>query len=67
MIRVEDPDLYRYDLLRPQTRSGAMVNVAAKAKRLLTAGVTASPEFMLRNSCATHSPAGRSAKTASGR
>lgn len=49
MIRVEDPDLYRAMTFFDRKPFGAMVNVAAKAKRLLTAGVTASPEFMLRN------------------
>ncbi|MEH8245231.1 LPD38 domain-containing protein [Aeromonas veronii] len=49
MIRVEDPDLYRAMTFFDREPFGAMVNVAAKAKRLLTAGVTASPEFMLRN------------------
>ena len=49
MIRVEDPDLYRAMTFFDRKPFGPMVNVAAKAKRLLTAGVTASPEFMLRN------------------
>ncbi|MDH1635752.1 LPD38 domain-containing protein [Aeromonas caviae] len=49
MIRVEEPDLYRAMTFFDRKPFGAMVNVAAKAKRLLTAGVTASPEFMLRN------------------
>ncbi len=49
MIRVEDPDLYRAMTFFDRKPFGAMVNVAGKAKRLLTAGVTASPEFMLRN------------------
>lgn len=49
MIRVEDPDLYRAMTFFDRKPFGIMVNVAAKAKRLLTAGVTASPEFMLRN------------------
>lgn len=49
MIRVEDPDLYRAMTFFDRQPFGAMVNVAASAKRLLTAGVTASPEFMLRN------------------
>ncbi|WP_242431381.1 LPD38 domain-containing protein [Aeromonas salmonicida] len=49
MIRVVDPDLYRAMTFFDRQPFGAMVNVAAKAKRLLTAGVTASPEFMLRN------------------
>ncbi|WP_050490061.1 LPD38 domain-containing protein [Aeromonas jandaei] len=49
MIRVEDPDLYRAMTFFDRQPFGTMVNVAAKAKRLLTAGVTASPEFMLRN------------------
>ncbi|WP_253264846.1 LPD38 domain-containing protein [Aeromonas media] len=49
MIRVEDPDLYRAMTFFDRKPVSAMVNVAAKAKRLLTAGVTASPEFMLRN------------------
>ncbi|MGE6293047.1 LPD38 domain-containing protein [Aeromonas media] len=49
MIRVEDPDLYRAMTFFDRKPFGSMVNVAAKAKRLLTAGVTASPEFMLRN------------------
>lgn len=49
MIRVEDPDLYRAMTFFDREPFGAMVNVAAKAKRILTAGITASPEFMLRN------------------
>ncbi|HHO0882150.1 TPA: LPD38 domain-containing protein [Aeromonas hydrophila] len=49
MIRVEDPDLYRAMTFFDRQPFGSMVNMAAKAKRLLTAGVTASPEFMLRN------------------
>ncbi|WP_419465243.1 LPD38 domain-containing protein [Aeromonas caviae] len=49
MIRVEDPDLYRAMTFFDRKPFGAMVNVAAKAKRILTAGITASPEFMLRN------------------
>ncbi|CAJ1921109.1 LPD38 domain-containing protein [Aeromonas jandaei] len=49
MIKVEDPDLYRAMTFFDRQPFGAMVNMAAKAKRLLTAGVTASPEFMLRN------------------
>ncbi|WP_421233859.1 LPD38 domain-containing protein [Aeromonas jandaei] len=49
MIRVEDPDLYRAMTFFDRQPFGTMVNMAAKAKRLLTAGVTASPEFMLRN------------------
>lgn len=49
MIRIEDPDLYRAMTFFDRKPFGAMVNVAAKAKRLLTAGITASPEFMLRN------------------
>lgn len=49
MIRIEDPDLYRAMTFFDRKPFGAMVTVAAKAKRLLTAGVTASPEFMLRN------------------
>ncbi|MCQ4052373.1 LPD38 domain-containing protein [Aeromonas sp. SG16] len=49
MIKVEDPDLYRAMTFFDRQPFGTMVNMAAKAKRLLTAGVTASPEFMLRN------------------
>ena len=49
MIRVNDPDLYRAMTFFDREPFGAMVNVAAKAKRILTAGITASPEFMLRN------------------
>lgn len=49
MIRVVDPDLYRAMTFFDRQPFGAVVNVASKAKRLLTAGVTASPEFMLRN------------------
>ncbi|WP_421221835.1 LPD38 domain-containing protein [Aeromonas enteropelogenes] len=49
MIRVNDPDLYRAMTFFDRQPFGTMVNMAAKAKRLLTAGVTASPEFMLRN------------------
>ncbi|WP_421257654.1 LPD38 domain-containing protein [Aeromonas sp. 600886] len=49
MIRVEDPDLYRAMTFFDRQPFGTMINLASKAKRLLTAGVTASPEFMLRN------------------
>lgn len=49
MIRVEDPDLYRAMTFFDRQPFGTMINIASKAKRLLTAGVTASPEFMLRN------------------
>lgn len=49
MIRVNDPALYRAMTFFDRQPFGPMVNVAAKAKRLLTASVTASPEFMLRN------------------
>ncbi|WP_236372151.1 LPD38 domain-containing protein [Aeromonas veronii] len=49
MIRIEDPDLYRAMTFFDRQPFGAMVNMASKAKRILTAGVTASPEFMLRN------------------
>ncbi|KAL8195919.1 UNVERIFIED_CONTAM: hypothetical protein K2H54_000008 [Gekko kuhli] len=49
MIRVEDPDLYRAMTFFDRQPFGSIVNMASKAKRLLTAGVTASPEFMLRN------------------
>ncbi|HHQ4476781.1 TPA: LPD38 domain-containing protein [Aeromonas veronii] len=49
MIRVEDPDLYRAMTFFDRQPFGTMINMASKAKRLLTAGVTASPEFMLRN------------------
>ena len=49
MIRIEDPDLYRAMTFFDRKPFGVMVNVAAKAKRILTAGITASPEFMLRN------------------
>ncbi|WP_421213449.1 LPD38 domain-containing protein [Aeromonas dhakensis] len=49
MVRVEDPDLYRAMTFFDRQPFGSMVNMASKAKRLLTAGVTASPEFMLRN------------------
>lgn len=49
MIRVEDPDLYRAMTFFDRQPFGSMVYMASKAKRLLTAGVTASPEFMLRN------------------
>ncbi|MFM1640871.1 LPD38 domain-containing protein [Aeromonas salmonicida] len=49
MIRVVDPDLYRAMTFFDRQPFGDMVNMASKAKRLLTAGVTASPEFMLRN------------------
>lgn len=49
MIRVEDPDLYRAMTFFDREPFGSMVNMASKAKRLLTAGVTSSPEFMLRN------------------
>ncbi|WP_257621847.1 LPD38 domain-containing protein [Aeromonas hydrophila] len=49
MIRIQDPDLYRAMTFFDRKPFGTMINVAAKAKRLLTAGVTASPEFMLRN------------------
>ncbi|MFB2830670.1 LPD38 domain-containing protein [Aeromonas jandaei] len=49
MIKVEDPDLYRAMTFFDRQPFGTMVNMAASAKRILTAGVTASPEFMLRN------------------
>ncbi|HHQ4795983.1 LPD38 domain-containing protein [Aeromonas veronii] len=49
MIRIEDPDLYRAMTFFDRQPFGTMINMASKAKRLLTAGVTASPEFMLRN------------------
>ena len=49
MIRIEDPDLYRAMTFFDRQPFGAMVNMASKAKRILTAGITASPEFMLRN------------------
>ncbi|WP_429056681.1 LPD38 domain-containing protein [Aeromonas jandaei] len=49
LIRVNDPALYRAMTFFDRKPFGPMVNVAAKAKRLLTASVTASPEFMLRN------------------
>lgn len=49
MIRVEDPDLYRAMTFFDRQPFGTMINMASKAKRILTAGVTASPEFMLRN------------------
>ncbi|WP_429069176.1 LPD38 domain-containing protein [Aeromonas veronii] len=49
MLRVEDPDLYRAMTFFDRQPFGTMINMASKAKRLLTAGVTASPEFMLRN------------------
>ncbi|MFQ1917856.1 LPD38 domain-containing protein [Aeromonas veronii] len=49
MILVEDPDLYRAMTFFDRQPFGTMINMASKAKRLLTAGVTASPEFMLRN------------------
>ncbi|MCO5341145.1 hypothetical protein NG896_01070 [Aeromonas veronii] len=49
MLRVEDPDLYRAMTFFDRQPFGTMVNMASKAKRILTAGITASPEFMLRN------------------
>ncbi|MFM4903783.1 LPD38 domain-containing protein [Aeromonas veronii] len=49
MIRIEDPDLYRAMTFFDRQPFGTMVNMASKAKRILTAGITASPEFMLRN------------------
>lgn len=49
MIRVEDPELYRAMTFFDRQPHGKLVRMAASAKRLLTAGVTASPEFMLRN------------------
>ncbi|WP_303847634.1 LPD38 domain-containing protein, partial [Aeromonas sobria] len=49
MLRVEDPDLYRAMTFFDRKPFGSMVNMASKAKRILTAGITASPEFMLRN------------------
>ncbi|MFM5499492.1 LPD38 domain-containing protein [Aeromonas veronii] len=49
MIKVEDPDLYRAMTFFDRQPFGALVNVASKAKRILTIGITSSPEFMLRN------------------
>ncbi|MFR9719860.1 LPD38 domain-containing protein [Aeromonas diversa] len=49
LIRVNDPDLYRAMTFFDRQPHGKLVQIAAGAKRLLTAGVTASPEFMLRN------------------
>ncbi|MFM5429801.1 LPD38 domain-containing protein [Aeromonas veronii] len=49
MLRVEDPDLYRAMTFFDRQPFGALVNVASKAKRILTIGITSSPEFMLRN------------------
>ena len=49
MVRIEDPDLYRAMTFFDRQPFGTMVNMASKAKRILTAGITASPEFMLRN------------------
>ncbi|WP_279501706.1 hypothetical protein [Aeromonas veronii] len=49
MLRVDDPDLYRAMTFFDRKPFGKMTMMAASAKRILTAGVTASPEFMLRN------------------
>ncbi|SIQ71566.1 Methyltransferase small domain-containing protein [Aeromonas sp. RU39B] len=49
MLRVNDPDLYRAMTFFDRKPFGKAVQLASKAKRLLTAGVTASPEFMFRN------------------
>ncbi|PSJ89842.1 LPD38 domain-containing protein [Aeromonas veronii] len=49
MLRVEDPDLYRAMTFFERKPFGKMTMMASSAKRILTAGVTASPEFMLRN------------------
>ncbi|MFL9590418.1 LPD38 domain-containing protein [Aeromonas schubertii] len=49
LIRVNDPELYRAMTFFDRQPHGKLVQIAAGAKRLLTAGVTASPEFMLRN------------------
>ncbi|HHQ4663486.1 TPA: LPD38 domain-containing protein [Aeromonas veronii] len=49
MLRVEDPDLYRAMTFFDRKPFGKMTMMASSAKRILTAGVTASPEFMLRN------------------
>ncbi|SIR40615.1 hypothetical protein SAMN05880558_11346 [Aeromonas sp. RU39B] len=49
MLRVNDPDLYRAMTFFDREPFGKGVQLASKAKRLLTAGVTASPEFMFRN------------------
>lgn len=49
MIRVEDSDLYRAMTFFDRKPFGKMTMMASSAKRILTAGITASPEFMLRN------------------
>lgn len=49
MIRVNDPALYRAMTFFDKEPPGQIAAIASKAKRILTAGVTASPEFMLRN------------------
>jgi hypothetical protein len=50
LVKVHDPDLYRAMTMIDLERSNhPVMKVAREAKRLLTAGVTASPDFMLRN------------------
>lgn len=50
LIKVHDADLFRAMTMIDQKRErGPVMQLAMKAKHLLTAGVTASPEFMLRN------------------
>lgn len=50
LIRVSDPELFRaMTMIDMKTDRGVVRSLAVKAKHLLTAGVTASPDFMLRN------------------
>ncbi|GAA4493425.1 LPD38 domain-containing protein [Pseudaeromonas paramecii] len=50
LIKVHDADLFRAMTMIDQKRErGPVMQLAMKAKHLLTAGVTSSPEFMLRN------------------
>lgn len=50
LVHVKDPALFRAMTMIDQKRErGAVMKVAMKAKHVLTAGVTSSPEFMLRN------------------
>ena len=50
VVRVNDPELFRaMTMIDMKTERGAVRTLAVKAKHLLTAGVTASPDFMLRN------------------
>jgi hypothetical protein len=50
LIRVNDKDLFNaMTMIDQKVERGAVRRLAMKAKHILTAGVTASPDFMLRN------------------